>query len=418
MNDAAPLGLFAGFGIELEYIVADAKSLDVRPIVDQVLARAGGEGELEVCLGEVAISNELALHVLEFKTAGPAPQLAGLGERFQSYLGRVQPWLDEFGARLLPTGMHPWMIPDRDFKLFNSGDPEDQKIYQTFDRLFGCQGHGWSNLQSMHINLPFANDDEFGRLHAAIRVLLPLLPGLAASSPLCEGRYSGMLDTRLQVYWHNARPVPSISGEVIPEAVFSRHAYETEILQRIYRDMAELDPEGILRHEWVNARGCIARFERMALEIRVLDTQECPAADLAIAAAVVAVLRALVEQRFSSTAMQQALGVHELAAVLRQCLTSAEEAVVEHPQLLAALGFAGHGPLTVRALWEQLIERTLAGEREYAEFEPALQVILGQGCLARRIARAAGAQPSHARLQDVYRKLGDCLLRGELFRSL
>ena len=36
------------------------------------------------------------------------------------------------------------------------------------------------------LNLPFSSDEEFGRLHAAIRLLLPLLPALAASSPLVE----------------------------------------------------------------------------------------------------------------------------------------------------------------------------------------------------------------------------------------
>jgi hypothetical protein len=32
----------------------------------------------------------------------------------------------------------------------------------------------------------------------------------------------------------------------------------------------------VLRHEWVNARGAIARFDRSAIEIRVLDVAECP----------------------------------------------------------------------------------------------------------------------------------------------
>ena len=31
--------------------------------------------------------------------------------------------------------------------------------------------------------VPFADDAEFGRLHAAIRLALPIAPGIAASSP-------------------------------------------------------------------------------------------------------------------------------------------------------------------------------------------------------------------------------------------
>ena len=67
MTSEWPLSLFEGFGIELEYMVVDEETLAVRPVVDQVLTAAGAGDELEVTLGEVAISNELALHVLEFK---------------------------------------------------------------------------------------------------------------------------------------------------------------------------------------------------------------------------------------------------------------------------------------------------------------------------------------------------------------
>ncbi len=91
--------------------------------------------------------------------------------------------------------------------------------------------------------------------------------------------------------------MPSVAGAVVPEPVFTRREYEDDLLGGIYRDLAPLDPEGVLRHEWVNARGAIARFDRGAIEIRVLDVQECPAADLAVAGATIAVVRALVEER-------------------------------------------------------------------------------------------------------------------------
>src|SRR5690606_27081536 len=113
-------------------------------------------------------------------------------------------------------------------------------------------------------------DDELARLHAAIRLLLPLLPALAASSPYVEGRATPELDHRLLVYRENAARVPSVSGMVVPEHIVSAMDYQQRVLQPIYDDLAPLDPEGLLRHEWVNARGCIARFDRGALEVRVL----------------------------------------------------------------------------------------------------------------------------------------------------
>jgi glutamate---cysteine ligase / carboxylate-amine ligase len=152
--------------------------------------------------------------------------------------------------------MHPWMDPRRETRLWPHGN---RAIYKTFDRLFDCRGHGWSNLQSTHLNLPFRGDEEFRRLHTAIRLLLPLLPALAASSPFVEGRAAPMLDMRLEVYRHNCARVPSIAGRIVPEWVPTPACYEERILARIQRDLEPLDPERRLHAEWVNARGAIAR---------------------------------------------------------------------------------------------------------------------------------------------------------------
>ncbi|HET9233312.1 MAG TPA: glutamate-cysteine ligase family protein, partial [Candidatus Eisenbacteria bacterium] len=187
-----PLGLFDAYGVELEYMIVDATTLDVRPIADTLL---GPEGDVD--RGAATWSNELALHVIEIKNSEPAPRLTGLARVFQDEVREVNRRLAPQGAMLLPTGMHPWMDPDREFRTWpHEGGP----VYGTFHRIFDCRGHGWANLQSVHLNLPFANDAEFGRLHAAIRLVLPLLPALAASSPARSGRLTGFMDTRLNVY--------------------------------------------------------------------------------------------------------------------------------------------------------------------------------------------------------------------------
>ena len=172
-----PLGLFDAVGIELEYMIVDRDTLDVRPICDELFRAASGEGGCDVEPdgpdGVVSWSNELALHVVELKTQRPVASLDGLNGAFQDHVRRIDALLEPMGARLMPTGMHPWMDPDTETKLWPH---EYNEIYRTYDRIFGCRGHGWGNLQSTHINLPFANDEEFGRLHAALRIVLPLLP--------------------------------------------------------------------------------------------------------------------------------------------------------------------------------------------------------------------------------------------------
>ncbi|MEZ5988426.1 MAG: glutamate-cysteine ligase family protein [Planctomycetota bacterium] len=409
---SGPLHLFEGYGIELEYMIVDADTLSVRPIADRVLEAAGGSGEVEVERGAWAWSNELALHVVELKTNGPAPDLAGLAAGFQQELAAVEAVLAPLGARILAGPMHPWMDPHTELRLWPH---ENDVVYRTYDRIFDCRGHGWANLQSMHVNLPFADDGEFARLHAAIRLVLPLLPALAAGSPVVDGHATGLCDSRLDVYRRNQARVPLVSGRVVPEQVWDRATYEGVLLRSIYDQIAPLDPEGTLHHEWLNSRGCIARFDRMALEIRLLDVQECPAADLAIAAAVVAVIRALVEERTASLATQQGFAVDELVPLLDATIRRADEAELGDERLLRALGW--DGPARVRAgeLWAALCERWLPAEERDPAWDPALAAILDHGCLARRILRALGPGFDRPRLAEVYARLADCLRHGRPF---
>lgn len=405
------LHLFEATGVELELMIVDADSLDVRPLADRVLGAAGGSGEVEVELGEVAWSNELALHVVEIKTNGPVRELDRVDRLFAASVSRIESILAGHGARLMPSAMHPWMDPTRDLRLWPH---EAGPIYRAFDRIFDCRGHGWANLQSLHLNFPFAGDEEFRRLHAAVRLLLPILPALAASSPVVDGRPAAALDARMTFYRHNADRVPSVTGAVVPERVWSREAYERELLGGIYADLEPLDPEGVLRHEWVNARGAIARFDRGAIEIRILDTQERPTADIAIARLVAAALRDLVAERTIRLADQAAWEETRLAEVLWRCAEEAERAPVD-VELARAFGWAGGRAPRAGELWALLYEREAA--RLPARHREALELILDRGTLARRIRRALGDDFDRERLRSTYGELCDCLSSDRPFVS-
>src|SRR6478752_1078015 len=193
------LHLFDAHGVEVEYMLVDAETLDVAPAADELLEAVAGEVVEEFANGDVMWNNELALHVLELNCNGPRRSLAGLGRAFAENVALANSKLAAAGRRLLGTAMHPWMDPDK-VVLWPHGA---HQLYDAFDRIFSCKGHGWANLQSMHINLPFAGDEEFARLHSAIRFLLPILPGLAASSPIIDGLPNGILDNRFLVYRDN-----------------------------------------------------------------------------------------------------------------------------------------------------------------------------------------------------------------------
>jgi carboxylate-amine ligase len=414
------LRLFQGYGIELEYMLVESGSLDVLAVADEVLrAKAGGkEGRRrrgyvnEVADGPAGWSNEFVLHVIELKNNTPVPSLRGLARMFQGEVNKINRYLEARGGRLMPTGMHPWMDPGREARLWPH---RYRKIYETYDRIFGCRSHGWANIQSIHLNVSFRGDAEFGRLHAAARLLLPIIPALAASSPVAGGKVTGLMDTRLAFYRENQRLVPSITGSIIPEPVYTRRQYRETVLDRMYRDIAPHDPEGTLAHEWLNSRGAVPRFQRSAMEIRLADAQECPAADVAVSAAITASLKCLASGRWLPYEEQEAWPVEPLAGLVGETIRLADKAPIRDRAYLGAFGFPEKSA-TAGELWMYLAEEALITEKGLDKnIKDALSVILRHGPLSRRILKALGKARSRTRLREVYGALCDCLSEGRPF---
>jgi len=399
------LHAFAGYGIELEYMLVDSDTLAVAPVADRLLAMQAGEIVNEVVRGELAWSNELVLHVIELKTNGPASGLDGLSDRFHEAIRRINLDLSPMRIALLPTAMHPLFRPDFETRLWPHGQNE---IYAAYDRIFRCRGHGWSNLQSMHINLPFADDREFQRLHAAIRVVLPLIPALAAASPLVEGVWTGWMDSRLRFYRDNQKRIPEIAGQVVPESVASIDEYRRRILDPMYAAIRPFDPDDILSDDWLNSRGAIARFERQTIEIRVIDIQECPAADLAIAEAVVALIKRLHDH---DELIEQG-GRLDTASLARQLFAAARDGASVRFEDLSWLRLLGvQAPCRGSELWGRLVADLALGEAA----RRTLTDMLERGTLAEAIRRRLGEAPRRAEIVSCYRELGTCLAENRLF---
>jgi gamma-glutamyl:cysteine ligase YbdK (ATP-grasp superfamily) len=384
-------GLGQVFGLELEYMIVDRRSLDVRPIADRIIGAVG-----EVDRGPFTWVNELAAHVIEIKLTHPMASLDGLASGFHLEVAEIDRLLEPHGARLLPTAMHPWMDPIAEMRLWPH---ESGPVYAAFDRLFDCRGHGWANLQSSHINLPFRTDDEFARLHAAVRLVLPLIPALAASSPFKERRQTGRLDERLAVYKTNAARVPSVTGLLVPEPVYTEAGYRDRILEPMYRDIASLDTAGLLQEEWLNARGAIARFDRGAIEIRVVDVQECPAADLAV----VMLVWRFIERHLDRFEAIRNADTTRLSRLL-------DRAVAEGGRAETG-GIPEYGmSRRISDIWIGLYED--GGPLSDAQADAAARVILEHGNLSERILK------SEEPLFQTYSKLADCLASGAVFRNI
>ena len=408
MSAKRTLGLFEGIGIELEYMIVNRETLDILPVADELIRRVVGSYSNDYEKEGICWSNELALHLIELKTCGPAATLWETDPLFHGDIIRINEIIAEMNGMLMPSGAHPWMDPCTEARLWPHGQ---RTIYETYHRIFNCEGHGWTNLQSCHMNLPFNGSDQFGRLHAAIRLVLPIIPAIAASTPILDGRIQPYLDTRMEYYRTNSARISSITGEIIPEPIFTPNAYTKEIFARMYRDIAPHDPDGVLRDEWLNARGAIARFDRNAIEIRIIDVQECPRADLALSAAICGVLKAIISEKWCPFPNQKTWQVAPLKKILMDTVRTAENAVITDTGYLETFGLAGQKAISAGELWSYL-----AGQIDIeAEFAPTFNALVGNGSLSSRILRALAGETTRKSLAAVYRELSECLKKNSLF---
>lgn len=404
------IGILEGFGIEIEYMIVNRETLDVLPVSDEVIRSASGRYSNDYQNGKMGWSNEFVLHVMELKNAEPVPSLKGLSGDFLREIKRINAILRPLGGMLMPSGMHPWMDPRRETRLWPH---RYRKVYEKYDRIFNCRRHGWANLQSIHLNIAFDGDDEFGRLHAAARLVLPIIPALAASTPVADGKITGLHDTRLHHYRSNQRKVPSVMGRTIPEPVYTEAEYRNDIFGKMYVDIAKYDPEGTLRHEWLNSRGAIPRFERNALEIRVIDSQECPAANIAVVEMIVSVIRQLVSEDRASAGEQKVWKVAPLVSIFRKTIEKGEHAVIDDPRYLGMFGFPGK-KAKAGELWEYLLQEACNKKQLGPASVRSIRSVLENGTLSSRIRGLTGEEPSRERLKEVYAGLCRCLTRNEL----
>ena len=348
MNQPPRIHLFKGYGVELEYMIVDRDTLRIKPVTDELLKHELGTYGSDVHNGMVTWSNELVLHVVELKSTKPEHDLVALKKEFAENVNKINNILSAWNAMLLPTAAHPFMNPLEETKIWPH---ENQEVYAIYNKIFDCRGHGWSNLQSTHLNLPFYDDEEFAKLHAAIRLILPILPALCASSPILDGKLTGMLDTRLKYYKTNQSKIPSITGKVIPEAVFSKRNYLNTIYEKIKADIAPYDPENELSPIWVNSRGAIPRFDRGSIEIRLMDIQECPKADLAVVTLVIETIKALTDNVFIGLDAQMKWKTETLAKIFDQTMIRAQDTILDDKEYLALFGLHAKSALAIE-LWK------------------------------------------------------------------
>lgn len=408
-NKTRPYQLFEVIGIELEYPVVDAH-MRAQNLVEPLFRRLAGRAVSEVEHGGAAFSNELAAHVFEIKANEPRYSLRTTEQHLVKGLRAVQRVLrKDFGARLLPTGMHPFFDPAAGELWPRAGKP----IYEAYSRIFPVFTHGFMNVQSCHINLPFGTEEETILLHNAIACLLPYLPALTASSPVYRGRVGSYVCNRLAFYKANQKRLPRVAGEVIPEFVDSYAQYKREILEPIYKDLGRIRGGQRLQHEWVNSRGAIMRFSRRAIEIRILDSQECPKMDIAFAVFTRAVLKAMVSmmQQGRMPLPRRKMLIEDFNRVIR----GGSRTEVQASHLRAWLGLTRKPPTARQVLLGLLRKAESEIPKGELDYYPLIEHRIITGNLSERIRRAIerrkalGNRSMPAIVSEIYEELAECL---------
>jgi hypothetical protein len=216
-------------------------------------------------------------------------------------------------------------------------------------------------------------------------------------------------------YKTNQKRIPEITGRVVPEYMTSVAQYRRDVFDRIYAALDRIPGTERIRHEFVNSRGAILRFDRAAIEVRVVDLQECVRMDVAVATFV----------RLAARALVGALDDGRLHLPDHTVLVEDYDACVTHGR--AARVFAPHltlpdrapgGTATAEAALACLLD--LAARDASASETAYLQLVekrIRTGNLSELIRREVErrASPSGQRdaLVGVYRELADCLDRNE-----
>jgi gamma-glutamyl:cysteine ligase YbdK (ATP-grasp superfamily) len=308
-------------GPEHEFCLVN-KELKPLPIADEVIKGYFGKTVNFVEQKGFTFGKELQLHVMELKANEPFQTPQEFEVTMQNGVVELSRIVRKHGASLLGTGMHPLL------RLDETGvwQHRHRRIYEEYAKIFNLKQHGWLNIQSFHLNLPFADENDGVEMHNQLANLCAYLPAISASSPIYEGKVGPYVDNRLWFYKTNQAEVLSIAGDVIPEYTASFNRYREEVIGKYSQDLARAGAgKTLLKREWVNSRGVIFRFDRKALEVRVVDEQECIKSDVALSCFVRAALRGIMNQ-------QAELVAHDiLVSDFNSIISDGLDATVLHP---------------------------------------------------------------------------------------
>lgn len=397
------MGILAeSFGIATEYFVVG---------VDDLKPQSAPADIFSISLqGPYQISRTPQPHIIRLSVPTATQNINYLDYGLAETIVTLNTSLAERKMCLMPGAMHPLWNPGETLSDYSPSHPYEEAVA----KLFVTTGHGWQNLAESGINLSFSDDDEFSRLHAAARLILPIIPALAASSPLVEGKRTGIRSNGQNFFINRYSKYPVLQAGEVPEPVFSKKKYEESILDPIRKMIDSKGFQQMLSAEYLNARGITADFKRNEIKILCTEPQECSAAQLAVTRLIIEAIRAMANEQWISHEQQMRAVTSNLAGLINESAEAGMEAEVFSSEYLSFFGMSD--TKSIRHIWKHIFESlSLNPEKPLARYEQELSVILQQGSLSDRVLTVLGENPRSEEVVKVYKNLCDCLNQNRLF---
>ena len=186
VEDAFSISSDGTVGIEEEFAILDQDSLDLAPKFELLKSSAAEGSDLAA-----SIAGELVLSEIEIRS-GKGRDVHHAQEMQRRNREELFALADSQGLALAATGTHPW------------ANYLDQKIIDTdhYRRVeHDLRWVAWRNTTfSLHVHVGVQGADRAVRVCDRLRVVLPDLLAMSASSPFLDGRDSGLHSIRTQTF--------------------------------------------------------------------------------------------------------------------------------------------------------------------------------------------------------------------------
>lgn len=260
--------------------------------------------------------------------------------------------------------------------------------------------------QGLRLELPFGKPGDFGKLMAAVRVALPLIPAISASTPFSGGKAAGVRSSRLRAWLDEADRHPARVSGFIPEPLFDLADHDREVLGPIAQALGPSGRDGAIDPTLLDWRAASVSHDPDAIVINAIDMQENPAADMAVLEFVIAVLRALTSGRWVSSYLQRAWSTGDLMAVMSATIAQGGQAVITNRDYLLMFGLMKQEELPAAKLLQHIFVELYGDLSANARDHVAL--IIEHGELAGRLLARAGKRPSPERVREIHAALAAC----------